>query len=122
MNEPAATIVVNAAVTASTTAGGFFVMGASTNAIVLGFIGAFAATMWMGEFDQPKKTYGGIAVGMLLAGWGTPAATDFALAHEVISKISAENIKLLMPLVIGASIPLFGAPLVAMLRRWLGAK
>lgn len=123
MSEPAATIAVNTAVSAVvTTAAGHYILGASPDAIALGFMGALAASFWQADFDQPKKTYGGIAFGMLLAGWGTPAATDYAQHAHWISHITAENIRRVMPIIIGASIPLIGAPVIQRLREWLGAK
>lgn len=117
MSEPAASIAANTAASTAVTA---VVLGASPEAIVLGFMGALAASLWQADFDQPRKTYGGIAFGMLLGGWGTPAATDYALHQNWIGHITADNLKLAMPILIGASIPLIGAPLLAKLRSWLG--
>ncbi|HKF94121.1 MAG TPA: hypothetical protein VKB96_05880, partial [Gammaproteobacteria bacterium] len=48
-------------------------MGAAPEAFILGLLGAFLVCAWQEGFDKPKKTYAGIGLAMLMAGYGSPA-------------------------------------------------
>lgn len=81
-------------------------LGAAPEAFVLGLIGAFAVCAWQDAFDKPRKTYAGIFLTMLIAGYGSPAVAD-AISHYFVF-LTKENLFFILPLLIGVIVPILG--------------
>ena len=88
------------------------IMGAHPEAFILGLLGAFLVCAWQQGFDKPGKTYAGIGLAMLMAGYGSPAAA-VAINH-LLPFLTVESLFYIMPLVIGVIMPA-GLPLAI---RW----
>jgi hypothetical protein len=124
MSDPitnAAVVGVTTVTIAATVPATTYWLGAAPAAVILALVGALVAAMWQDDFNQPRKTWGGILFGMLIGGWATPAVLDLLVTHEYLNKISAENMLRFLPISLGAAVPLVGAPLLEKLRKWLGA-
>lgn len=117
MNEPVsyATAAGGVASYAAGQAIGTF-LGAAPEAFALGLVGAFAVCAWQESFDQPRKTYAGIFLAMLVAGYGSPAAV--ATISHYFPFLSADLLLYAMPLAIGVLVPVIGPSGI----RWLKGK
>jgi uncharacterized membrane protein YeaQ/YmgE (transglycosylase-associated protein family) len=91
----------------------FLLFGASPEAFILGLIGAFAVCAWQDDFDNPRKTYAGIFLAMLLAGVGSPAAATVVTNH--VGYIKESQLLYILPLLIGVLVPVVGPSIF----RWL---
>lgn len=92
-------------------------LGAHADALVVGLSAAFFVSIWLQSIDNRAKAAAAVALSAMLAGYGSPAVAGW-LSSTMPSLGSADSLRLLAALVIGASSP----SLVPLALRTLGNK
>lgn len=95
-------------------------LGARPEAFILGLVGAVAVCAWQELFDKTQKTYAAVFLSMLLAGYGSPVAAN--IIHQQLPYIDPESLFYLMPLLVGALVPVAAPVAFKYLRKTFGGE
>lgn len=97
-------VVVGALFGAGLASGGLL-LGAHVDALALGMIAALLVCFWLEAIDRPSKAAAAVCFASLLAGYGSPAATELALSFAPSVTPAADPLRLLLAILIGGSTP-----------------
>ncbi len=83
---------------------GTLVLGAQVDALVVGLMAAFFASIWMEGIDSKVKAAAAVLLSAMLAAYASPVLAGY-IASSVSGVEAGDALRLLLALVIGAAAP-----------------
>ena len=116
MTDPNA--VVAGALTGAGISSFTIILGAQSDALIVGLIAAVFVSIWLQSIDNHAKALSSVLLSSMLAGYGSPVAVVWMISSTPAFAPNAEALRLLSALLIGACSP----ALVPITMKYLGNK